>query len=362
MTRYLLLLLIPACLAAAEAPPGTGGEFKDLRNFAFDPRGPAITAPPGTVTVAAADPRTLEITAGDYRTSFSATTSWTMRSVSYRGQVIDQAGPGTYLQTVVNENHGQKGPGKENDPFLGSGHRPELIDHVSLAFYAGAKFLREEVLFAPPAHGSNEVDKGDRPVALIDPIQGGTGTTVIIRKMSRFVSAFNGHLISLESSTVVSTAGIEQYARITAGSGSLDKIAYVNPLMHMLPKEAEGYVAYRGDRLVEAAAFKNDGSVSLSKPITALLTCIPGTGTGIILYHTTDQADGKVLIWNRDLDHKLYFRYPYPREAGKHCDYALFFHGFPCRAILPTQPSGSLGWKVRTFPSGATSVAPCIKE
>lgn len=323
--------------------------MKKLTGFQFDPRGLAVRVETGGkdgASASSADPKTITIRAGDYRTRFDAGSSWTMRSVLYRNQVINHSEGGTYLQSVLNESHGQISDGKPVDPFLGSGHRPEQVDSLEIGFYDGIKFLSVHEL-DPEKVEAFEIERG---------------TTVIFKKRSRLVSAFNGTLIHLEHVTVIAPTGVEQYVRVSGGDGDLSKIAFLYPHMHILPNATHEYLAFHEGNIVEQALFKDDNSMSLRKEVTAIITWVPESNTGIHLYHTRSYPRGEVHIWNRAGDNKLYFRYPYPRARGEALEYALFFEAFPCKGVAAQVPPESGAWSLREFTSGKGTAQIAVKQ
>lgn len=290
------------------------------------------------------DGKKLEVAAGNYRTRFEARTSWTMRSVFYRDACINQSESGTYLQCVLNENHGQvDASGKKVDPFLGSGHRPEQVEKIVVELYAGSRRLSRQA-----------VTEGLTPQV--------GGDTVAVRKLSRFVSTYNGALMSLDFTTVISPAGVEQYARLTPGDGDLSKINFIYPVMHMFPNATREWAAFRGDRVIETGVFKDDNTSTLGKRINGFVTFNPATKTGIYLYHPIEYAGGSQSIWNRPNDNKLYFKFPRFKSADDVRDYRLFLTAFPCADLAIEAPAEVVGWKAVEFPSGAADVRFWIKE
>ena len=337
-------------------------DMKDLNNFSFDPRGLALKSSANVVArVSCKDSKHIAITAGNYNLTFSAAHSWTLRSVYFRNQVIDQALPGAFLQTVINESHGQVENGKRVDPFLGSGHRPEHIYYLAVAILKGTKTVAVRELFSQQKGLKLKATKNGRKITLIKPFElDEAGNIVIIKKKSKFLSPCNGLLIYLEFNTVISPSGIEQYVRITGGEGNLKKIKFMFPLMHMLPKATFEYLTYNGSHLVEKGKFKDDKSFSLKKSITSLITWVPKSETGIYIYHTSSYPGGKVNIWNRPLDNKIYFKYPHPKLSGVIMDYSLFFEAFPCKGIAIAPQKGL--WKKHIFPSGKESIKIYVKQ
>ena len=165
--------------------------------------------------------------------------------------------------------------------------------------------------------------------------------------------------MSLESATVISTGGIEEYVHLTAGDGNLERIAFVHPCMFMLPLQTKSYLAFREGQPVLEGTFLTDNSMTLRKPITALMTWMPKAKLGLALYHTSAYANGEVLIWNRPHDHKLYFRYPFPRTAGQRMEYRLFFKAFRCQGLQAKEGSGA---KPFTVPSGSATATAFLIE
>ena len=312
----------------------------------FDPLRPAVKGTPAAQARASlsAAGKTLEVAAGDYRTRFDSRTSWTMRSVFYKTANIDQSEGGAFLQCVLNENHGQvDASGKKVDPFIGSGHRSEQIDQLVVELYAGTTRLSRE-----------SVATGLKPQV--------GGDTVVVRKKSRFVSAYNGLLMSLEFTTVISPGGVEQYARLTPGDGNLSKINFIYPVMQMYPNATHDWAAFLGAKVVEAGVFKDDNSFSLGKRVTAFVTFNPETKTGIYFYHPAEYAGGVNNIWNRSGDNKVYFKYPGLKSVDDVRDYRLFLTAFPCTALASEQPAEGAGWKAMNFPSGGERALFWIKE
>lgn len=337
----------PAIALAAEpvaASSPTMAEFE--QPIAFDPRRPVSPETSGVQARASvsSDGKKLEVAAGNYRTRFESRTSWTMRSVFYRDACINQSEGGTYLQCVLNENHGQvDASGKKVDPFLGSGHRPEQVEQLVIELYAGTRRLSRQAVTA-----------GLKPQV--------GGDTVAVRKLSRFVSAYNGLLMSVDYTTVISPAGVEQYARLTPGDGDLSKINFIYPVMHMFPNATREWTAFLGDQVVETGLFKDDNTFTLAKRITAFATFDPATKTGIYLYHLVEYAGGVHSIWNRPGDNKLYFKYPRFRSADDVRDYRLFLTAFPCAGLAVAAPAEGAGWKTIEYPSGAANARFWIKE
>lgn len=348
------LLVLSGAFASAPVPaaPPTAASTSEVATsefeqpVSFDPLRPVFKEKPATQARASlsADGKTLEVSAGDYRTRFDSRTSWTMRSVFYKTANIDQSEGGAFLQCVLNENHGQvDASGKKVDPFLGSGHRPEQIDQLVVELYAGTKRLSRETVVA-----------GLKPQA--------GGDTVVVRKLSRFVSAYNGLLMKLDYTTVITPAGVEQYARLTPGDGDITKINFFYPVMQMFPNATHDWAAFLGAQVVEAGVFKDDNSFSLGKRLSAFVTFNPETKTGIYLYHPADYAGGVHNIWHRKGDNKLYFKYPRFKSVDDVRDYRLFLTAFTCTGLASEQPAESAGWKAVSFPSGGESAKFWIKE
>ncbi len=333
-------------LAAGPAStlPTTSTSFE--QPVSFDPLRPVFKGTPATQARASlsADGKTLEVSAGDYRTRFDSRTSWTMRSVFYKTANIDQSEGGAFLQCVLNENHGQvDASGKKVDPFLGSGHRPEQIDQLVVELYSGTKRLSREAV-AP----------GLKPQV--------GGDTVVVRKLSRFVSAYNGLLMKLDYTTVITPAGVEQYARLTPGDGDITKINFFYPVMQMYPNATQDWAAFLGAQVVEAGVFKDDNSFSLGKRLSAFVTFNPETKTGIYIYHPSDYAGGQHSIWHRKGDNKLYFKYPRFKSVDDVRDYRFFLTAFPCTGLTSEPPAESAGWKAVSLPSGGETAQFWIKE
>jgi hypothetical protein len=331
---------------AASASTAVAATATFEQPVSFDPLRPVFKGTPAGQARASlsADGKTLEVAAGDYRTRFEARPSWTMRSVFYKTANINQSEGGAFLQCVLNEKHGQvDASGKKVDPFIVSGHRPEQIDQLVVELYAGTQRLSREAVTA-----------GLKPQV--------GGDTVVVRKKSRFVSAYNGLLMSLDYTTVITPAGVEQYARLTPGDGDITKINFFYPVMQMYPNATQNWAAFLGAKVVEAGVFKDDNSFSLGKQVTAFVTFDPETKTGIYFYHPAEYAGGVNNIWHRSGDNKVYFRYPRFKSVEDVRDYRLFLTAFPCTGLASEQPAEGAGWKAVDFPSGGERARFWIKE
>ncbi|MBC2603419.1 hypothetical protein [Puniceicoccus vermicola] len=278
--------------------------------------------------VSSKDGETLTISVGDYRTSFDRTASWTMRSVYYQDRCINDSSGGYYLGTVLKERHG-----KEGDPFLGSGHRPEEIQEFTVRVFQDDQLLEE-----PPLEPGLSLEEGNR---------------VLVNKKSNFVSEYSGHLLSIDSTTIISAGGIEQRVTEVGGSGDLAKIVFVYPFMHMLPKSTDLYYAFYEDSFVESGGFVEDKSMTLKKNVTGLLAFDPTHSVGIYLYHQETYPDARLFIFNRKRDNKLYFRYPHPKTEDQSIRYSVYLKAFSASAIARKPEKG---FEEMILPSGTEEI------
>lgn len=274
--------------------------------------------------VNSSDGETLTIQVGDYRTSFKKGPSWTMRSVYYRDVCINDSSGGYSLGTVLKERHGE-----DADPFLGSGHRPEEIQEFTVSIFREDQLIEKRAI--EPGLSFSE------------------GNRVVVNKTSNFISQYNGHLLTLESAVTISAEGIEQTVTEVGGDGDLSKIVFVYPFMHMLPNATDTYYAFLGDTFIESGGFLTDKSMTLKKNITGLLAFDPIHSLGIYLYHRETYSDTRLFIFNRERDHKLYFRYPHPAKEGQSLEYSVFLQAFPASEIS-LQPRK--GFTEISLPSG----------
>jgi hypothetical protein len=278
---------------------------------------------------------TLHTEMGPYKTRFDKNTSWTMRSVFFNDKSIAQSEGGAYLQTVLNETLtaaelAQVG----GEYFLGTGHRPEQVDVMTVSAYQDDTLLETR----------------DVKTDIFDLNE---GNRLVVHKESRFVSAVNGELLKVTFDTVITTNGIEQHTQLTGGSDNINKIYFVYPLMHIVPNATQHWYAFDGGTLTEKGDFLDDDSMTLNKNITGLLTSNPETGTGIYVYFKESYKNGIVMIWNRAGDNKYYYKYPHPVSAGQIISYSLYMEGFETSG-LSVEPSA--GFLPQTRPSGTETI------
>ena len=245
----------------------------------------------------------LHVKVGDYEMRFAEGPSWTFRDVTFADkQWMQDSG---WLQPVLNE---KDLPPAIKDPFLGTGHRHEQVDEVTIVIH---------------------VDNTTQSVDIAPTINiKGLATQVSITKKSRFLSAAHGHLYDHLSEVAVTAAGVHETYHFTAADGDLSKVNFLYAFMHIWPNSSKYWVV--GDdqgQSIEQGTFKNDMSFTLNKPFRWAFIYDPKSELGTVyLYPAMSPGENK--FWNRKRDNKLYLTVDPPRKQDARAVYRLSLYAF----------------------------------
>lgn len=251
----------------------------------------------------------VQIGAMDVR--FSEKNSWTIHSAFYNSK--EWLVPSGFMQSVLFEEFTDP---NVKDHFLGTGHRPEKVEEVSITFLKNGKEVKKL--------------KIEKDFSIQE-----NADTVVVEKKSKFISEIGGCLLEHYSKVSVLSDRIKEEFTYKGGDGSLGKVKFMYPFMHIFPNSTKYWVA--GDdkgAVIESGEFKDDNTFTLNKQFRWALIFDPVKELGTVYCYPETYAGQKNQhnrFWNRPYDNKLYFMSDCVKKKGEEKSYEVTL--FPFNAV-----------------------------
>lgn len=254
------------------------------------------------------DKEILTVKIGEMNVRFSGKNSWTLHSADYKSGAW--LVPSGFMQSVLFEEFQDE---SIKDHFLGTGHRPEQVEDVSISFVKNGKALKKFQI------GKDFAMQED-------------ADSVIIEKRSKFISEIGGFLLEHKSKVSVFSDKIKEEFSYKGGDGKLNNVKYMYPFMHIFPNTTKYWVAGEDNgAIIESGEFRDDNSFTLNKQFRWAFVYDPEKELGTVYCYPETYAGQRNLhnrFWNRPYDNKLYFMSDCVKTKGEEKSYEVTLFPF----------------------------------